>query len=118
MHIRVLKESLLRWIFKHFVCQEFLEHLPMVNFLLQSIVHNKPVDLNVSLLADSKCPVSCLNVDHRVPVRIKDDHLICSSKIYAKPSDSSRQQKDEVILLIEFLDQIHSTFERDIPIHP
>lgn len=118
MHVRMLEESLLRWVLEHFVCHELFEDLSVVDLLFESVVNNEPVDLDIPSLPNAEGPVSGLDVDHGVPVRVKDHNLVSRSKVNAKATDTRGQQEEVVLgLLVEATNEVYALLQTHIPIH-
>lgn len=98
MHVRMLEELLFGRILQHFVSHKLFEDLSMIDLLLKRVIYHEPIDLYISLLADSKCPVCRLNVDHGIPIWVKDYDLVSRSQVDTKSTDSGSQQEQVVII--------------------
>ena len=79
MHAGLLEEALLGGVLEDFVRHELLEDLPVVNFLLDSVIYDEAIDFDVSFLSDAQGSIGGLEVNHGVPVWVENDHLVCRS---------------------------------------
>ena len=53
------------------------DSLTLYDFLFNSVLADQPVHVNLLLLADSVCPIHCLQVDLRVEIGVKQNDMVC-----------------------------------------
>lgn len=97
MHTLLLEEPLLGGVLEDFVRHELLEDLPVVNLLLDSVIDDKSIDLDIPFLSNTQGAISCLEVNHGVPVGVENDNLVCRSQVDAQAACSSGQQEKVVV---------------------
>ncbi len=79
MHTCLLEEPLLGGVLEDFVRHELLEDLPMINLLFDSVIDDEAIDLDIPFLSDAQGAISSLEVNHGVPVGVKNDYPVCRS---------------------------------------
>ncbi len=90
INVVFFKQASSAWVGEDLVCHVLFKNLAVVNALFYSLFTDESVDTNVSFLSDSQCPLCCLNINHRVPIRVKNNYFISCGEIYAKTSHTCR----------------------------
>ena len=107
MQVCQLEKAPLFRVLQDFVGEKRFENLPVVNFLFNGACRHQPVDGDVSLLAQTPCPFSCLNVGRRIPIWIEYDDAIGAGQIDAEPTNFRCEQKYMVVFVgIESIHQL------------
>ena len=95
----------------------------MVDLLLNGLLCDEAVNCNVTLLSDTECSFRRLQVDHWIPIRVKDDHFVSRRQVYTKTSYPSCQQEDSqavrglfVLQIGKALDQVHAKLDFNITV--
>jgi hypothetical protein len=86
-------------VLKDLFCHELLEDLSVVDLFFHAVIDQKTINNNVSLLTDSKCSIGCLDVDHGIPVGVKDYYFVCTFKVDAESSYFGGEEEDKVFVL-------------------
>lgn len=100
MHTLLVKELLLGWVLEDFVCHKLFKDLTMVNLFFNTIFNDKSVYHNLAFLSNSKGTVCCLDIDHGVPVGVKDDNFVGRCQIDAQTPYSSCKQEEVVVVTV------------------
>ena len=58
--------------------QVLLEHLKWVYLLFKGILEDETVNIDCPLLSDSVCPIDGLQISHRVPWVLHENHSVCT----------------------------------------
>ena len=98
MQTILIKQFLGTWILQYLVSHVLLEYLTVVYFFFDRVIQKESVYDHITLLANSECSIGGLDVDHWVPVWIKDYNFISTFQINTKPTNLSSQKEDKNIL--------------------
>ena len=88
------------------------------DLLLDTVLRDESVDGDISLLADSVGSVHGLQVDLRVPVRVKHDHDVGCMQVDAQSTSPGREDEDLLVTvrLLEIIDSGVSIKLRGLPV--
>ena len=84
-------------VFECSLADTWLENLALVDLIFDTVGWQKPVDDDITLLADTITPVYRLIVISRVPVWIKNDCSVSSSQIESHSTDLRSEQEHKVL---------------------
>jgi len=91
--------------------QIFFEALQVHDLVFDSVAHNESVDYNSAHLADTVGPVHSLQIVHRVPIVLGEDHNIGACQRQAQTAHRSRQdQHSHGLIMIELIDDLEALF--------
>ena len=83
-----------------------LDHLSLADLLFDSIFGDKPVDSDLSCLADSVRAVDCLEVHHGVEIAVVDDNAVGAEQVDSEATGSRGEQEYENIAALP-LEGVH-----------
>jgi hypothetical protein len=76
-------------------------------YLFDGVVGDQPQNDDLLLLPDTMDSVLSLQVHLRVPIRVEDDHCVCSLQVEAQTTCSGAQKKD-IVLTVGLIEEFHA----------